>query len=423
MPYDEYLERFIAKPLGLDFFAIHQPVPERLMPNLTTGYDVSQGTPIPRPFQLIRSDYPAYSLSASAGDMARYMTMLLAHGELEGTRILSDASARAMQSVHYREDPRTRGGIGYFFFVSDVNGHRTVGHDGDMAEYATDMTLLPDDGVGFFVSVNGKPSEPRLIKKLFLDRYFPFVDRQTPATASVDVERLKRYEGLYQSSRTGFTNITIIVNLMGIRTLAVRVDTESGLVVGGESYVEVEPDVFRAEEGTNRIVFRDNLDTGRLDFVMDAPVVYFKVPWHRRPRFNTRLLLVLTAVLLTAVVGWPLGAWLRRWWQVEGDETTGLPRFVAGGAACCFVFLFLAFSATSMDINAWMQGVPGPIKVGLLLTFPAILLSLGAAYFCFRAWHGGHWSLLSRAHYTVVTVSLFVLIWFCNNWNLIGWRF
>jgi len=76
-----------------------------------------------------------------------------------------------------------------------------------------------------------------------------------------------------------------------------------------------------------------------------------------------------------------------------------------------------------MDISAWMQGVPPLVKIGLLLTFPAILLSVGAAYFCFRAWRNGHWTLLSRAHYTLVTLALFVFIWFCNNWNLIGWQF
>jgi len=328
IPYDDYVERYITGPLGLEYFTVRQPVPERLLPHLTTGYDVGGGAPSPRPFQLLTADYPAGSVSASAGDMARYMIMLLQNGELDGTRILSEQSARAMQSVVYKEDPRARGGLGYIFFISDLNGHRTIGHGGGMNEFLTDMTMLPDENVGFFISASGTPSEPWLIQRLFLDRYFPLADQATPASSPDAVERLKRYEGLYQSSRTGYTNITIFINLVGARAMDVRVHPDGKLIVRGDTYVEVEPDVFRAEDGTNRIVFRDNPDTGRLDFVMDAPGVYFKVPWHQQPGLHMRLAVVLTLVLLTAVLGWPVGAWLKRRWQVASTAPSRVPRWV-----------------------------------------------------------------------------------------------
>jgi hypothetical protein len=160
-----------------------------------------------------------------------------------------------------------------------------------------------------------------------------------------------------------------------------------------------------------------------MDFVMDAPGVYFEVPWHQQPRLHMRLVVVLSLVLLTAVLGWPVGAWLRRRWGVEGQVAARLPRWVAGGAAFFFLFLIVVFASSAMDITGWMLGVPGPVKIGLLLTYPAILLSLGAVYFCVMAWRKSRWRLFSRIHYTFVTTGLVVMIWFLNNWNLIGWRF
>jgi hypothetical protein len=70
-----------------------------------------------------------------------------------------------------------------------------------------------------------------------------------------------------------------------------------------------------------------------------------------------------------------------------------------------------------------MLGVPGAVKIGLLLTYPAIALSLVTAYFCGRSWRRRQWALASRIHYTAVTVALLGFIWFCSTWNLIGWRF
>jgi len=39
-------------------------------------------------------------------------------------------------------------------FRNDTNGHRVLIHDGDLSGFHTDLEMLPDEGVGFFVSVN-----------------------------------------------------------------------------------------------------------------------------------------------------------------------------------------------------------------------------------------------------------------------------
>src|SRR5438046_10494435 len=65
------------------------------------------------------------------------------------------------------------------FYENNINGHRVITHGGDTTYFHTELNLLPDDGVGLYISVNslGKdgaagPIRTMLFKELS-DRYFP----------------------------------------------------------------------------------------------------------------------------------------------------------------------------------------------------------------------------------------------------------
>ena len=63
------------------------------------------------------------------------------------------------------------------FYEESRNGHRIIGHGGDTNWFHSDLHLIPDANVGFFVSYNsggnGKGSGRTLLWEQFLDRYFP----------------------------------------------------------------------------------------------------------------------------------------------------------------------------------------------------------------------------------------------------------
>ena len=74
--------------------------------------------------------------------------------------------------------------MAYGFYEESRNGHRIIGHGGDSQWFHSDMHLMLDDHVGFFISYNsaGKPgfSGRTALWQGFLNRYFPY----TPPAAS-----------------------------------------------------------------------------------------------------------------------------------------------------------------------------------------------------------------------------------------------
>ena len=44
--------------------------------------------------------------------------------------------------------------MAYGFYEESRNGHRIIGHGGDTVAFHSDLHLIPDAGVGFFVSYN-----------------------------------------------------------------------------------------------------------------------------------------------------------------------------------------------------------------------------------------------------------------------------
>ncbi|NIR92292.1 MAG: hypothetical protein GWO08_01020, partial [Gammaproteobacteria bacterium] len=69
---------------------------------------------------------------------------------------------------------------------------------------------------------------------------------------------------------------------------------------------------------------------------------------------------------------------------------------------------------------AFVWGVtPEMIEVLQSMYLP-VMLALTLPFVTFVVWVKGWWTLGARVHYTLVTASVFVGIWWANYWNLIG---
>ena len=92
----------------------------------------------------------AYS---TAADLARYVAALLGHGANAHGTLLRAATLSSMFDPHFQPDPRVPG-MGLGFLLGDEDGHRTVGHDGIVSGFLSQMTVAPDDGIGVVVLAN-----------------------------------------------------------------------------------------------------------------------------------------------------------------------------------------------------------------------------------------------------------------------------
>ena len=122
-----------------------------------------------------------------------------------------------MHSQLFTLDPAANG-MCHGFYEESRNGHRIIGHAGDTAAFHSDLHLILDAGVGFFVSHNsqgrGNPLPRTTLWEMFLDRYFPYTAPATPTLGSAK-EDARAVSGSYILSRRSETSFLKAASLLG----------------------------------------------------------------------------------------------------------------------------------------------------------------------------------------------------------------
>jgi CubicO group peptidase (beta-lactamase class C family)/D-alanyl-D-alanine dipeptidase len=142
-PFAQYLERTVLDPLGMTSSAF-EPTPavlERLAKAYMWTYD---GRVFEAPtFQLGMA--PAGSMYSSVEDLARFMSAMFNGGQLEDGAILEAETLDEMWTPQYGS------GYGIGFALSELDGHRRIGHGGAIYGFVTELGMLPDDKLGVVV--------------------------------------------------------------------------------------------------------------------------------------------------------------------------------------------------------------------------------------------------------------------------------
>jgi len=149
-PLDRHLRERIFEPLGMEQTDLIRS--ERVRPQLATGYSLnSHGLrPVEDREVLAVGGGAAYSTTA---DLASYVKALLGGGAGGHASVLQPETLAVMFDSHFPPDPRVPG-MGLGFLRGDENGHRTVGHDGIVSGFLSQLTIAPEDGIGVVVLGN-----------------------------------------------------------------------------------------------------------------------------------------------------------------------------------------------------------------------------------------------------------------------------
>jgi CubicO group peptidase (beta-lactamase class C family) len=432
IPFEDYIEQNIFKPLGMEHSTFREPLPAAIAPDMSVAYTFKDGLFKAEDFELINGMNPAGSSSACATDMAKFMIAHLQNGQFGDRRILKEETTKFMHTRLFAHDPRVAGNA-HGFWEADVHGLHLIEHGGDTIYFHSQLALIPEKNLGWFVSYNSPngPARGELFEA-FLDRYYP------PAAPAAEVKalpdsarRLRQVSGSYGITRRSFKTYEKLAALM--MTIKMGPTKEGNLLValpgamGARQFVEIEPLVFQQLEGRGRIVFRADAK-GRithafLDILPHTAMV--KLAWYQTPPFHYLLLAFSVLLFLTAVLGWPLAALSRVLCRRKctGAAAPKAARWLAGVMSGLFIAsLLCAVSAVSNE-KEMMAGVPPILKFGLALPLIAALLGAGALVYLLKAWRKGYWTRCHRLHYTLVFVAALVFLWFLNFWNLLGWRF
>lgn len=200
--WEEFVERRLLRPLGMARSAAHF---DRLLDptNVSAPHTAGPDGQV-RVVRRARSvlDAPAGALYASATDLGRWVQWLL--GDPSVPALLQSATHRELWTAQtiingYPAPGRYRThyvAYGLGWLLRDVLGYQEVSHAGDDVGMISQVTLLPELGLGIVVLANGEQGDvPSLITSYLRDYYLglPSPDRLAelrrhgpPATADTD---------------------------------------------------------------------------------------------------------------------------------------------------------------------------------------------------------------------------------------------
>ena len=428
----DYIQNHIFTPLEMSHSTVLQPLPDNLKALMSGGYELGSGPA--KPFEYVEAA-PAGSSSVTAADMQRFMIAHLENGKYNGREILRPETA---QMMHSRQFTNLEGmnGMALGFYEETRNGHRIIGHAGDTQYFHSDLHLIPDANVGFFISYNsagkGEVRAREAVWHAFLDRYFPYQPPAAivPPTAAADADLVS---GHYITSRRSQTTIFKIFNVLGESKVSPNADHTISLNdlkdLNGQpmKLEEIGPLMFRAVNGQDRIGFKRD-ESGRLVLVPDFPVFVFqRAPWDENSAFSLPLIVSALIVLLLTVILWPVAALLRRHYQHPLTLTPRQRRIrLLVRLACLLDLLFLCGFAAFFSVAENNIGLLSPrfnplLRLIQIVGWVGILGTLAALYNAFQSWREqGHW-LGSRLGDTLIALACAAFVWFVFTWNMLHW--
>lgn len=433
VPFDQYVEEHILRPLGMEQDAtLRTPLPKVFAGRMSKGYVTASGKP--GDFEVVNG-YPAGSQSASGLAMTRFMLAFLNRGELEGKRILQAATVSQMLDTVTAYDPR-QNGIGLGFYEESRNGLRILGHGGDTVYFHSDLHLVPEKQLGFFVSYNStgnKAVSPRgVLWGKFLDRYFP-VQETAAAERKAPVAGLTAADvaGRYVSSRRAETSLLRVLSVLQQPMVTAQpdgsltVDAFVGLNGNPRVYVPVGDGVFREKHAQARLVFVKGDDGVIRMLTGNSGIAIFE---RSPPLLDAGLVMMGLALSVLVVIGNLVALGVSFLMRRHYGVVLGLPRHevILQGAATLAGLVVLAFVGgmaglllSTLGASPWMldSSIDAPLKVMQQVGLVALGGMLIVAVHVGNLWFNSSRGLAGRLKETLVLASLAWLLWFAWMMN------
>ncbi len=430
-PFEQYVQDNIYTPLDMQRTTFVQPLPANLQPMMSNGYKKASGKA--QPFEFVEA-FPAGSVSTTARDMCNFMIAHLQNGQFEGKQILKPETAKLMHSRLFGTDDRLDA-MAHGFYEESRNGERIIGHGGDTENFHSDLHLILDKDVGFFVSFNsagkGEVSSRTILFEAFLDRYFPFPP--PPGTkvenAAADAQQVA---GSYKSSRRFESSFLSITTPLGEPKVVadadgtITVDPIKGANGQLKKFEEISPFLYREVHGQDHIGFKKDAD-GNWQFQLDYPFFIFqKVGLLESKTCNIVLLAFGLGVVGLTILLWPVAAIVRKHYGKPLSYTPEANRRRLLVRLVCILLLVFYIGWVIMlslldDLSSINRLPPWIIILGIL----GVISAIGTIFVCVNAFRSvrepGRW-LWTKLHDLALAVACLGLIWLAFAWHLMSFN-
>jgi CubicO group peptidase (beta-lactamase class C family) len=431
-PFEQYAQRHIFTPLGMDNTTFLQPVPAKFAADVARGYRA--GSNAAEPAETI-APAPAGAMFITGLDMARFMLAHLQNGRLATARILSESAARRMHASAFQPSTALNG-MALGFRREDRNGQTIIGHAGGTLFFHSDLHLFLDSGVGIFISMNGggingdADKLRQAVFEQFSGRYFQRATAAGPALATA-IEHGRLAQGYYETTRRSDANFWSFADML--TQSAVTANRDGTISIGGlegiagkpDRWREVAPFVWREVTGEDRVAMHVR-DRRVADIVAPPLYVLKPVPPWRSAGWNIPLLLASLFVLALGALQWPAAAVLRRVYgrapRLSGADLTG---FRLTRAVCCGNLIFIAgilvllvlVSAGDVPLT---DRIDGWLRLLQLFGWIGMAGALFAVYKAISEWRTAR-SVWLKMSESVVALACLSTVWFAIAFHLLSW--
>ena len=436
--FEDYVRQHIFVPLDMQHSTFDQPLPATWASLIAKSYITASDGQLQQ-FELV-NPAPAGGLSSTAIDMAHFMIAQLQGGSYNGAQILEPATVALMHSPQRTAAPGLNG-FDLGFYQESSQGQRIVGHAGDLDYFHSDLHLLLDAHVGFFISMNSAGNEGgagvirAALFRAFLDRYFPYHVPSQPTTSSAKADAA-RVAGWYESSRRNDSAMRALYLLSQVNVAAQPDDTITVSALTNDAgaplhWQEVAPLSYREVNGTAKLQFVTDGQGAIRYWATDAepPVFVFQPVSGLKSLGSVRWLLVLSSlVVLVALLSWPIGRGVRKHYHQRLELTIAQLRsrsLSRLGTLALFVvvlgWLVLLMVLTATNAVPLVQGTITPwlyllYVLGVLGLIGAVTVVIHAV----RAWTAPRRSRWVRVGETLLALAAIYLAWFIVVFGLIS---
>jgi len=441
-PFEDLIAERVIVPAGLQRTTFREPrawrddLPAPMAPALAA--DLAEGyrwTPLgleAQPVEFVGQIAPAGSASSTAADMARYMTLLLNGGTIDGRTVFSQRAAQAFRTAGYRPAAGAAGWNAGFQDIPLPGGRRGFGHAGATLWFHSNMVLVPDLGLGVFISVNTDTGQdlPATLPASIVERFYAPA-RAVPAFTPLSPEAALAYEGDYLTDRRAYGGLEGFVDRL-IGVAKVRASAQGGLAITSDGRTRLwiptdREDVFKAADGADLLVFQRQDGAPVRFFAPSGASAYERVG----PLLRTSVLAGATLLAALASIATLAGVFVRS--RRDTRQTTSQARASLLQTTQAVLWLVAiacvaAFAAGSGDVAAVVFGWPsGWLLTASACAFIATVLSLFTLIMAPVIWRGGRrvdsWSDLRKLAFTITALiftsfSIVLAAWgFLEFWN------
>ena len=423
MPYADFIGRELLAPLGMSNTTLRAPLewPEDQRASLSVGYELANGWPQPVELVAIGPHAPVGRMTSTAADMSRWMRFHLAGGELDGVRLMSPETHAQLWSRAF--DDRAAGSdLAHGFMTTNYYGFETFGHGGSLNGFYSNLVLVPELGIGVFVSQNAQVDRSLVsdLPLLLIRRLLPHDASLGETSTGADQEHLaSECVGTYRNNRRMFTTFEKSAEIEFVARVWAAGDGHLVVSSQGESTIYAPlagtTDTYQDTFG-NRIVF--GRDEG-------GAVTHYSGPhgihsFERSTAIDSPELMGLASFL---AVLFSVTTWLGLLWRrgvPSSQTTTGKLLVLASVLASIVVGVVVAAFVVASSEEYAAADYPSASLVFMQSAMTVLfVIGIAGVISLWPAWRSSGWGVVRKLHYSLYALSLGGLAFLYQHWNLV----